>query len=550
MLILGALILGALAPLAISQRTPTLGLSNGYLSLDIGTSASVRLVKDAQVLASFKPNAGGVFDFAPFDRLTQRQYDGCVLHWQFGNLVKLLKLNVRNYHTGDIALQIRPVGTSAWTSGDSATARKPVTALSVSGSTLASADLAPTLPTSISSWLSITRSWVRSSSGVLGLRFTLQNKASTAIEIGSLEFPIAFNSIFTDRTAADTNTNCSLADPYIGSDAGFVRVVPLSGTGPVLLVTSSNSSKSGLEAWHFLKESDGSYNNPPYYQSQTFEGYYSWQVHSKAFAEGEWKNVPGGPWNPPSSTIIQPGETKAYALDFLLADGVRSIDDRLAQAGRPAAYGIPGYILPSDTPGKLFLKHNSAVQSLSVSPAGALSWAANSEGRNGWAGYTITPKSWGRSRLTIQYADGLVQTVHYHITHNAVQTISELGNFLTTKQWFDNTSDPFGRAPSIITYDREVGALVLQDARVWIAGLSDEGGAGAWLTAAMKTAFSPVAAEVAKLERFVAETVWGDLQYSSGSNLYGVKKSVFFYEPAKAPGYTYSTSIYWGNWYV
>ncbi|KEP45918.1 putative glycoside hydrolase family 43 protein [Rhizoctonia solani 123E] len=528
-MLIASLVLGALPLLAVGQRTPSLGLSNGYLTLNIGSTAGVQLVKDSQVLASLKPSSSAAFDFAPYDKLSQRQYNG-------------------NYHTGDVALRVRQVGASAWISGDSAAARKTVTALSVSGNVLASADLTPTLPTSITSLLTVTRSWVRSSTGVLGLRFTLRNKASTAIEVGSLEFPITFNSIFTDRTAPDTNTKCSLIDPYIGLDAGFVRVTPLSGTGPVLLVTPSGTSKSGLEAWRFLTEPSDSINNAPYYQSQTFEGFYSWQVHSKAYADAEWKNVPGGPWNTASSVTIEPGATKEYALDLLVADSVRTIDDRLSQAGRPVAYGIPGYIIPSDTPAKLFLKHTSVVQSLSVSPSGALTWAANSEG-NGWTGYTITPKSWGRSRLTIQYADGLVQTVHYHVTHGAIQTVSELGNFLTTKQWYENSSDPFGRSPSIITYDREVNAPVLQDARVWIAGLSDEGGVGGWLAAAMKNAFLPVASEVAKLERFASETVWGDLQYSSGSNIYGVKKSVFFYEPAKLPSYQYSSSVFWGNWW-
>ncbi|KAG8742233.1 hypothetical protein FRC10_001779 [Ceratobasidium sp. 414] len=527
-MILGSLIVAALSPFVLGQRTATLGLANGYLSLDLGSATGVRLVKDAQVLASFKPSTS--FDFAPFDRLTQRQYDG-------------------NYHTGDIALRIRPVGSTTWSAGDSAVARKPVTVLAVSGATLAAANLAPTLPPAITTYLDVTRSWVRSSTGVLGLRFSLQNKASSALEIGSLEFPIAFNSIFTDRTAADTNANCSLADPYVGLDAGFVRVVPLSGTGPVLLVVPAAGSKTGFEAWRFLTENSGSTGNAPYYQSQTFEGYYSWQVHSQAYAASEWASVPGGPWNAPSSATLQPGETRQYALDFVLADGVRSIDDRLSQAGRPVAYGIPGYILPADTPGKLFLKHTSAVSSLSVSPTGALTWSTNTDGKNGWVGYTITPQTWGRSRLTITYADGLTQTVHYHISHGAVQTVSELGNFLTTKQWYENASDPFGRSPSIITYDREVNSLVLQDPRVWIAGLSDEGGVGAWLAAAMKNAFMPASAEVAKLERFVAETVWGDLQYSSGSNVFGVKKSVFFYEPALVPTYKYSTSLNWGNWW-
>jgi len=33
-----------------------------------------------------------------------------------------------------------------------------------------------------------------------------------------------WNNIFTGRTAADVNQNCSLFDPYIGLGAGYVQV--------------------------------------------------------------------------------------------------------------------------------------------------------------------------------------------------------------------------------------------------------------------------------------------------------------------------------------
>ncbi|KAF8877962.1 hypothetical protein CPB85DRAFT_1443494 [Mucidula mucida] len=87
--------------------------------------------------------------------------------------------------------------------------------------------------------------------------------------------------------------------------------------------------------------------------------------------------------------------------------------------------------------------------------------------------------------------------------------------------------------------------MVLNDPRVWIAGLSDEGGAGSWLAAVMKEYLQPRAAEVAKLEQFINSTVWGTLQNTDGT----VKKSVFYYQPALVPGYTYPSSIDWGNWW-
>ena len=267
-----------------------------------------------------------------------------------------------------------------------------------------------------------------------------------------------------------------------------------------------------MEGWRFLPENTS---QPLGYQSQTFEALYEWQFHSLAYAENEWANVT--PWNAPTSATLQPGETRTYGLQFVLADSIRGIEDALQEAKRPVAVGIPGYIVPSDQQAKLFLNYPSKVTSISVSPSGALSWTTNSEAKtSGWVGYTLTAKTWGRSRLTIAYADGTVQTVHYYVTKAAAQAIADLGSFLTTESWFDDPTDPFGRSPSVISYDREVDAVVRNDPRAWIPGLSDEAGAGSWLAATVKQFAQPNAAEVAKLERFVNETLWGSIQNADG----------------------------------
>ena len=87
-------------------------------------------------------------------------------------------------------------------------------------------------------------------------------------------------------------------------------------------------------------------------------------------------------------------------------------------------------------------------------------------------------KTWGRSRLTMTYDDGLVQTIHYFVTKPEVQTVADMGHFLTTRQWFDDPKDPFHRAPSVMTYDRETNQIVMQDSRAWIAGLATRAVAG------------------------------------------------------------------------
>ena len=246
---------------------------------------------------------------------------------------------------------------------------------------------------------------------------------------------------------------------------------------------------------------------------------YEWQFHTLAYAENEWKDVI--PWNAPTSVTLQPGESRTYGLQFDLAPSIRQIEDTLQDLKRPVAVGIPGYILPQDQVGKLFLSFGSAVRSMSVSPESALIWAQNSDSLNAsWVGYDITPKTWGRSRLTINYADGTIQTVHYYVTKAATQVISDLGHFHTTEMWFDNASDPFNRSPSVLTYDREVNAPVRDDPRVWIPGLSNEAGAGSFLAAGVKQYVQPRAVEAAKMELFINTTLWGSVQndgmYSCG----------------------------------
>ncbi|KLO07806.1 hypothetical protein SCHPADRAFT_894353 [Schizopora paradoxa] len=505
-----ALVYGAVA------QTDTLGLSDGVSSFTTPTF-SLSIVKDSQTAFSLRPRNGtDDFDFIPYDVMTKRSANG-------------------QYHLGDVTFRARTVGSSTWVSGDSSQARAKVTALPANGTTIAAANLSPTLPNN--SLLNITRRWVVSGNN-LQLLFDVSNFQTSAVEIGSLGAPLEFNNIFTDRTTADTNQNCSLFDPYIGQDAGYVQVTPLLGTRAPLVVTPVG--KSPLEGWRFLPE-DGSAD--PFYQSQTFEGLYEWQFHTLAYAENEWKNVT--PWNAPSSFVLQPKETRTYGLQFNLAASIRGIEDELQAAKRPVAVGIPGYILPSDQVAKLFLSYASPVQSMSVSPSGALTWAKNSDTRNAsWVGRGVA-----RGSASVTYADGTVQTVHYYVTKAAVEVISDLGNFLMNNQWFENATDPFARSPSVISYDRQAGAVVRDDPRAWIPGLSDEAGAGSWLAAAMKQFVQPNAAEAVKFERFVNTTLWGSVQNTNASDAFSVKKAVYFYQPSLVPDYSYPSSIDWGNWW-
>ncbi len=470
----------------------------------------------SQTARSLKP-AGGKdnFDYTPADKLAERSRDGF-------------------YHLGDITFRCRIAANAKWQDYSTAAHRRPVTPINTPGS-LATAILNPSLAST--SPLQVTRSW-KTSNGRLTLQFELKNTSAQPVEIGSLGIPMVFNNIITGRNLQQAHEICSFSDPYIGQDAGYLQVTRLSGAGPALVVVPEDGTRTPFEGYQLLQE--------PMWPNQTFEGTFAWLVHTRAYAENEWRNA--RPWNAPTSVTLHPGQSKTYGLRFLSSPSIRDIEATLAANHRPVAMGIPGYVLPQDLNARLFLKYGSPVRTITADPPGAVEASADANLHGKWQGYTLRGKNWGRARVNVTYADGLVQAISCYVIKPASQATADLGSFLFTKQWFEDASDPFHRSPSVLSYDREANRLVTQDSRVWIAGLGDEGGSGSYLAAAMKQLVQPNFAEMAKFEKFVDGVLWGRIQYSDGPNKYGVRKSLFYYEPKELTDYAYDTNRDWRSW--
>ncbi len=502
----------AQSPVKTPEAPSTLGLERGTKEFDT-PDFKVRIVSDSGTIAALEPKGGGGFDFTPADRLTQRSKDGF-------------------YHLGDIKFRLK-MADGAWREFSTATVRKPVIQLPAQSPDLAKADLSPTLPGDCP--VQVIRVWtVRT--GRLTLHFEIINKTEEPVEIGELGIPMVFNNILTDRRLTESNEKCTFSDPYTGLDAGYIQVTRLKGIGPALVVVPE--AKTPFEAYQLLRE--------PTRPQQTAEGMFEWIVHSKALAEKDWGTAV--PWNVPTSETLPPKGKREIGVRFLLADKIQTIEKTLSENKRPVAVGIPGYVLPDDIAGKLFLKYGTMVKAFSSEPKNSLAVTPDKPGSKAWQAFTVRGTGWGRARLTVNYADGTRQTIHYYLTKPSSTVVADLGNFLTTKQWYENDADPFKRSPSVITYDRETGKQVDQDNRVWIAGLGDEGGSGSWVAAAMKEFVEPNEAEITKFERFIDGVLWGGLQYKDGPLKYGVRKSMLYYAPQDFPSYPYDKTANWTTW--
>ncbi|GAA4171682.1 DUF5695 domain-containing protein [Sphingobacterium ginsenosidimutans] len=499
---------------ATKSQPATLGIDQGSKSFALD-NLKIKVLNNSQTLSALQPLHGdAAFDYTPVEMLAKRDRNNF-------------------FHIGDINISLKRQGETHWSHYSSANDRKKVIELTPSKTILAAADISPTLGDIP---LKVKRSW-ESAGGDLILKFQLTNPTDQAIEIGALGIPLPFNNNMDQKNLNQAHAQNVFFDPYIGKDAGYLQVNHLHGNGPSLLVIPY--SNAGFEAYNPLLDD-------PTPRSITFEGFHEWMIHSKALAETAWKGVEQ--WNTATSTLLKPNESKTFALKFVLAPNIKEIENTLLKNNRPVAIGAPGYVVPLDNPVKLFIKHNKAIKNLSIYPEGALSVIKQKDTPQKWHQYEIRGQQWGRARLTITYEDGTKQTIHYKVIKSEKDVVNDLGNFLTTTQWYENDKDLFGRSPAVISYDYEDKKLVTQEQRVWYAGLSDEAGAASWLAAIMKQVLLPNRTEIAKLKRFVNETLYGRIQHKEGDQKYGVVKSLFYYEPDVMPAGTYEAAINWKTW--
>ncbi|MFI2743540.1 DUF5695 domain-containing protein [Zhouia sp. PK063] len=497
----------------VKNKPSTLGIEKGFLKLNT-TNFNLKLVKASQTIAQLSPKNDSIFDFTPSDRLPVRDKDSM-------------------YQLGDITFRIRK-NNETYKSYSTAWHRQPVQSLKVKKHQLAAADLANTLPKNIP--IDVKR-FYEVNNNQLVIRFEITNKIEQPIEIGALGVPMVFNNILVGKELDQAHAQNVFFDPYIGMDAGYLEVKKLNGKGPVLLVLPEQNMP--FEAYRPLLDELTR-------KSIVFEGFHEWMPLSKAYAEDEWKGVKE--WNKATSLLLQPNEHTSFAIRFVLANSIKEINKKLLEEHMPIAVSTPGYVLPQDVKSSLFLKYNKKIDHIEIYPERALTYKKKETTLSGYVNYEVCGVKWGMARLTVAYTDGKKQSINYKVIKPETQVVQDFGNFLFTHQWFDKKNDVFGRNPSLISYDYEKKKQKTQDSRAWIVGLSDEGGAGSWLGGVMKQLIEPNKNQIQQLEHFIDSTLWGRIQYKEGKNKFGVKKSVFFYEPDSLPKGTYSDSINYKTW--
>lgn len=392
--------------------------------------------------------------------------------------------------------------------------------------------------------LSVVRTYERSADGAaLLMRFVLKNTGADDVTIGGLGFAMPEAPGHPPKGIESTVWN----DPHIGQDHGFVEFVRVVDDEKTLLVVADKGHEAGttFEAWRPVLEDLGG------------GDVWEWAVHSEAWAT-EWKSsvqypfmempaathgtpdefpnaktpwpscdghegVPVSdeasfPFNPPTSAVLAAGASSEYAFRFQLATGgPRTRNDLLKRLQRPVLHAVPSTVISTAmTTASLLVELPVGVTIASVAADkagvgdGAIQVAGPVATKDGLATIPLTATGRGRVRVTVTLSDKTRAVAHYYVLPPFDEQVANVGQHFAHSAWLPREyPDPFGRSASVMGWDRETKTHVLNDARAYDAGLSDDAGGGNPLGFASKVRSAPKQDEVEHLDDYIRYTLWG-----------------------------------------
>ena len=267
-----------------------------------------------------------------------------------------------------------------------------------------------------------------------------------------------------------------------------------------------------------------------------------------------WDSGGAGPgWVNATTVTVAAGESFVRGFRLILAAGVMQKEAALLAAGKPVVSAVPGYVIAADMEDAALLIHPPAGQSIAsvasmnddgTSPPCFGVGAVAPAPVEGWKkvqilGNPSPAKTHCRCRVEVTYSDGTYQAASFFMLPPLHTHMSTFSTFQRTTAFYTDDTDPFGRAPAFMPWDRKKKQHVLHDSRNFVVGLSDEAGAGANVGYSIKQRFAPVQSEIEALDLYINSTLWGihcpaaPLEYQKNCSLqdhwtHGIKASLFW----------------------
>jgi hypothetical protein len=424
--------------------------------------------------------------------------------------------------------------------------------------------------------------------GEVRLMFSLTNLRQESVEIGALGLSMVMDQFFVNRKLEQVAVQCSFIEAYVGGGFGYIQVTRANGEGPTLLILPIPGTS--FEAWRPLRGDDRTEG-----VGFGFEGHQEVLLHSKSWAEDEWKAAK--PWVNPSSKTLAKGEQYTFGFRMILAPCPTKVEATLRAAGQPVIIGVPGFVLHHDMRESRLIVQlpeqtksgSMSVESIVIEPPIAVEidpaqpfvpphLKASFQSSDFNAHYRIRglsnkprneTSSWSKCKsdepLIPDDCPGFVGRVRirfiFHIKQStgastprelvaqlnllppARDQVSLYGRASSdpTRGWLAaDSGDPWQRGPSFMGLDNEEGGeaglvKLMAEQRVFMSGLSDEAGAAQPLAMAIKQTVMPVQDEIEKLESYVHQVLCPEDEAKrpgiQSPLNFSVRASMFYYDP-------------------
>ena len=269
----------------------------------------------------------------------------------------------------------------------------------------------------------------------------------------------------------------------------------------------------------------------------TFEGPYYLSVFSKAArkCEGWLQNGEAQRYwfNGNSSRVLAPGEEMALHFLFRPIMSREEMNEALYEAGQVSVDVQPGMVAPVDVPVRVRLHCKDAVRVLKRSNNFEIT-DIRQEGE--YLFFTLVSSQMGQKKVRLEHGNGVTNLFFYAV--GAPEEILEKhAEFVTTRQFYENKDDPYGRYHAFLPFDDSVETLYTESEESWQVGASDEYALPVAMFAAEKNVNDPNEKEIAVLEAFVNDFLYGVLQQK---DTYYARRGMYYEE--KTP-----SDIYIGN---
>ncbi|MCW0481383.1 DUF5695 domain-containing protein [Gaoshiqia sediminis] len=333
----------------------------------------------------------------------------------------------------------------------------------------------------------------------LHLRVELTNTGKREIELGDVVLPVRWNS--PDRRHENTTPKIIFEDSYIQKqsislNSSFVSFSKPSGEGPFyLMLTGENTPLEFFD-----------------YSNQTLNTYiYSGRTGPKT--EGNWRL-------PHTTHQLAPAGQRGnrVVFEFLLTSVPRYEDmrDALYQNGSLDVRAAPGYTVPRDLSTTVAIRLQGKIDSLIAEFPNQTEIKSLGTAPNGAQLYDIHFDRLGENLITVWYSSGEQTVMEFFSTEPIETLIKKRSSFIVNHQqhkapgkWWDGLYS---------VYDMKYGKL---------RGPEDSDGFDGWYAyvlacddpglskapyVAAKNVVYPDSAEIASLEYYIENFVWGKLQ--------------------------------------